>query len=249
MRILTTSKRMIAFAAVLAGVALATPNQARADLELSWSASTTLLGSDPTDTSIVLTSNVTSGVFTLDSGFSGKGTNNGTFGTGAAGLDIGGLTVSSTGAGSVTIYLTQTNQMVPTGLGTLTATVTGGFTTGGGTASLVAYGNDTNLAYGNATGQAGTSPPLSGTSNVATTATLGVNNGKSSTAFSATAPYSMTEALTITFTSGGGSASFSTDSFTTFAATAPEPGTIAMALTALPLLGLGAWARRRRTVA
>jgi hypothetical protein len=27
----------------------------------------------------------------------------------------------------------------------------------------------------------------------------------------------------------------------------PEPGTIAMTLTALPLLGLGAWARRRRT--
>jgi hypothetical protein len=68
------------------------------------------------------------------------------------------------------------------------------------------------------------------------------------TSFFAVAPYSVSEALTINFlTTAGGSVSVSTDTKTLFAA--PEPGTIAMALTALPVLALVARARRRRAVA
>jgi hypothetical protein len=55
------------------------------------------------------------------------------------------------------------------------------------------------------------------------------------------APYSITQTETVTL---GGGAELQITNQTQIVAT-PEPATIAMALAALPLLGLGAWNRRR----
>ena len=241
MRILATSKRMIAFAAVLAGVALATPNRARADLDLTWSLAPGLIGSSATD-SFISPINATSGSFTVTG--SAVGTNSGAFGPGVAGLDLSTISITSSAPGTVTLYLTENNQTSPVGLGILSAAVTGQFISGGGTVALTAYGNDTNALYGNGLG-GGTVPPIGGLTNVATP-TVGLGAPPGATQFFATSPYTLTEILTINFTTAG-TAALSSDSRALFAT--PEPGTIAMALTALPLLGLGAWARRRRTVA
>jgi len=61
-------------------------------------------------------------------------------------------------------------------------------------------------------------------------------------------PFSMTDVLTFTFTLGKGSGQdTAAASFTTTAdAIVPAPSGVVLALTAIPLLGLGAWLRRRR---
>jgi hypothetical protein len=241
MRILTTSKRLIAFAAVLAGVALATPNQARADLDLTWSPAPGLIGSSPSD-SFITGVNSTSGTFTVTG--SAVGTGSGVFGPGVAGLDLSTISVTSSGPGTLTLYLTENSQTSPVGFGILTASVTGQFLAGSGSVSLVAYGNDTNALYGNGLA-GGITPPIGAPTNVATPA-AGLNAPATGVTFDSISPYSLTEILTINFASAG-VVSLSSDSRALFST--PEPGTIAMALTALPLLGLGAWARRRRTVA
>jgi hypothetical protein len=58
-------------------------------------------------------------------------------------------------------------------------------------------------------------------------------------------PFTLNNTLTLANIAAGDSANV-TGTTTATAAATPEPGTIAMALTALPLLGLGAWVRRRR---
>jgi hypothetical protein len=67
-------------------------------------------------------------------------------------------------------------------------------------------------------------------------------NSLTGTANGLSAPFSITQTVVLTLTAG------ENINFTarTQLAAVPEPGTIAMALTALPLLGLGALARRRR---
>jgi len=62
------------------------------------------------------------------------------------------------------------------------------------------------------------------------------------TVASLSAPFSITQQVSVTLAAGQ---SIDIQTLSQLTAT-PEPATVAMALTGLPLLGLGAWARRRR---
>jgi len=172
---------------------------------------------------------------------SAVGTNSGAFAPGTAGMDLSTISITAAGPSTLTLYLTQNALTSPLGLGALNASLTGHFVTGTGTVSMVSYGNDTNGLYGNATGQTAPPPPTGGNTNVATAA-IGLG-GSASVNFNATNPYSMTQILTINFTSSG-TVSLSSDGSTTFAN--PEPSTLVLTAVGLPLLGIGMFLRRRR---
>jgi hypothetical protein len=231
--------RKLFIAAAAAVALLVNASESKAALQLSWSASTALLGNDATNFgfSVPLT---TAGGFTI------SGSAAGTAQIGSpqnAAMDLSTITVSSSGSGTVTLYLTQNNIASPGGLGNLSGTLTGHFITGGGSFSMLSYGNDTNSLYGNAVGQAGTSPTVSAPNNVVTPTIL--PGGTQSVVFNAVPSYSMTEILTINFSSPtGGSVSLSSDGSTSF--TNPAPAGLVLALTGAPVLGLGALLRRRK---
>lgn len=220
--------------AVIAGA----PTQARAALELSWSVNNTVLNDDPTNTSITISASA--GGFGITG--SAVGANSGAFGPGTTGIDLSTISITANGPSTLTLYLTENGLSSPTGTGTLSTSLTGHFITGTGTVSMVGYGNDTNLAYGNGTGQGGTSPLVSPPGNVATSP-IGLG-GSAGTTFSATAPYSITEILTINFTSSG-SVSLSSDGSTTFSS--PAPSALLLLLSGSPVFGLGCWLRRRKS--
>jgi hypothetical protein len=237
-------RNLLPVVAVLVAVAiLGAPTQARADLQVSWSASTALLGESTTNGTISSLSNGSAGGFTISGNAAGAAT------LGATAMDLSSISISSSAGGTLTLYLTQNGLTSPTGLGTLTGTLTGHFITGSGSVSMVAYGNDTNLLYGNAAGvspggfsESGTTPASGGLTNVATGAIS--PGGSASTQFNATNPYSMTEIIMITFNSSGGTVSLSSDGSTTFST--PAPAGLVLLFSAVPCVGLGLWRRSRK---
>jgi len=196
---------------------------------------------DPTNTGFVVSTGLTNG-FDVDG--SAFGTNSPEIGSGNAGMDLSHFTISSTGIGTVILYLTQNDLSAPLGSGTLSETLTGSFQLGGsGTVSMVAYGNDTNDLYGYGENAPEVDPSPS-TYNV-TTGSVGLG-GSASTGFTSTAPYySLTEILTIDFTSAG-QASISSTGDTTFSL--PTPTGLLLVLSGSPVLALGYFLRRRKAV-
>jgi hypothetical protein len=112
----------------------------------------------------------------------------------------------------------------------------------GGTGTNYLSGVFTDAVFGANTGLTLTaSAPASGQSLVLTSSVIGTLLDPEAISFSFA---NVTPSVNITGTTLG--AFTSSISGTASATVTPEPGTIAMALTALPLLGLGAYARRRR---
>jgi hypothetical protein len=229
----------LAATALVGAAVLGAPSQAHATMQLSWSVNSNLLGSDPTNTIIGSLVNNVAGGFTVTG--SAVGTNSGAFGPNTAGMDLSTISITAAGPSTLTLYLTQNGLTSPLGPGLLTAAITGQFLAGSGTVSMVAYGNDTNLLYGNGATQSGTSPAIGPPNNVATPS-FGLGSS-GSVAFTATNPYSMTEIITINFTSSG-TVSLSSDGKTTFSN--PAPMGLVLFLSGSPLMGL-AYLRRRKT--
>ena len=219
---------------------LGVPTLVRADFQLSWNVNTNMIASDPTNTALGFsTGNV--GGYSVSG--SAAGANSGAFSNGTTGMDLSTISIKYSGSGPSTLvlYLTQNDLTSPLGQGILSGSLTGQFVNGAnGTATMVSYGNDTNALYGNATGQAGTSPYLNPPDNVAT-ASMGLN-GSASTAFFSTNDFSMTEIITINFAAGG-SVLLSSDGDTTFAL--PAPTSLVLLLAGAPFLVGFVWLRRR----
>jgi len=177
----------------------------------------------------IVSLNFTSGIFTVTGSADGPGV------LGAGTVDLSTTTITSTGAGTITIVVNVTGLTSPSGAGTLSETITGHEISGGSfTSSFVSVGDNSNTStLGPAT------PP--GTQTPAVT-TL---NGSSSVAFTAVPTYALDQVLTFTF-SGAGQISISSDATTTFAAV-PEPSSMAIAgLGALGMIGYGL--RRRKAL-
>jgi PEP-CTERM motif len=175
--------------------------------------------------------------------FSTSGTAEGLTSTGTpASMDLSTITLSSNGAGTATIIFSENNISSPTGLGTISETISGHFLFGGsGSISYTTYGSNNNTLYNSLP----LTPAPGGNSGAVTTLT---NNGSSSSgSFNASAPYSLTEVLTITF-NGTGTVQLSSDSSAQFTANAvPEPSSMAIAgLGALGMIGYGL--RRRNAL-
>jgi hypothetical protein len=234
--------------AVLVGATiLVAPTQAHADFQLTSNQSTsTFVLNDASNgaTNGLLGDSIRAN---LGNGFavsgSAMGSSSGAFAAGTAGMDLSSVSISSTGSGTLVLYLTENDLSVPVGQGILSETITGQFLgQGSGTVSMVAYGNDTNDLYGNVTSQSGTSPAIGpGTTNVATNS-VGLG-GSASTTFTSTNPYSITEIITITFI-GASTVALSSDGDTTFAL--PAPAGLVLALAGSPVLAFGAWLHRRK---
>jgi hypothetical protein len=150
-------------------------------------------------------------------------------------MDLSSLAISSTGAGTATLIFSMNNITSPVGVGTIAESITGSFAFGTGTITYQTFGSNSNTLYSSLP----LTPTPGGMTGIVTT--LG---GSSSGAFTAVASYSLTEVLTITFTSAsGGNVNLSSDARADFTAT-PEPSTMAMA--GLGALGFIAYGLRRR---
>jgi len=226
-------------------------SESKAAFILSWNVSNTAIGGTTNNSDFGFVG-VSAGGFTIN----GSATGNNTLGAGqTSAMDLSTTTITSSGAGTVVLVLTQNNLTSPLGPGNLTGFLSGHFVTGSGSASMISYGNDTNGLYGFATAGAlltpgGTTPPVNNipiaNANVATGVITMTPAGNTSTVgFNATSPYSMTQIITINFNAGGGTVSLSSDGSTTF--TNPAPAGFILALTGAPVLGFGAWMRRRKS--
>jgi hypothetical protein len=236
------------------GATLAAPRNAQADFQLSWNQNSSVIGSDSTNTGFGIFTGSVNGFKVA--GFA-EGTNSGAFAPNTSGMDLSTISITSAGPGTLILYLTQSGLTSPLGQGTLTGVLTGQFLAGNGTVSMVSYANDTNDLYGNAAGQGGITPAIGpGLTNVATTGVGGtgnalINNGalsgpsSANTTFIASAPYSMTEIITVNFTSSG-TVSLSSDGSTTFAL--PAPAGLILLISGSPALCL-LYAFRRRKAA
>jgi len=153
-------------------------------------------------------------------------------------MDLSTVTVSTTGAGTVTLVFSMNNIHSPTGPGVVTETISGHVVSAAGTVgfSYSTFGSNANTLFTTVPGGAPAAGPLTGTF------TTAVGGGTASGNFTASNPFSLTEVLTLTF-SGAGTVSLSSDSSASFSN--PEPGSIALAFSGLPVVGL-LWARRRR---
>jgi hypothetical protein len=238
---LMNSTRTLLVTTLLAiGAIAVAPEAARADFQLSWNQSNTVVADSPGNGNMSI--NASANGFTVLGG--AVGSNSGAFAAGTTGMDFSTISISSNGAGTLILYLSQNGLTAPLGQGVLSETLTGQFFAGGGSVSLQSYANDTGLLYGSATGQAGTSPLISPPNNV-TTGAVGLG-GTTSTTFLASSPYSMTEVLTITF-SGSGTATLSSDGDTTFAL--PAPAGLVLLASGSPALCLVYYLLRRRKAA
>lgn len=150
------------------------------------------------------------------------------YNSGYAHMDLNAIVSSST-AGTITIELTDTG-FAPAGSGILTGAV-GGTVAGnaGSNAKYSAYKNLDNVAFGPGGPQVELGPFGPG----AFSGTTSVGHGPLAN------PFSMTLKATIVHT-GSSSTSFDFEVINNY----PEPSSVAMALTAAPLLGLY-WLRRR----
>lgn len=175
--------------------------------------------------------------FNLTSGtFQASGTATGESVLGPATMDLSSLSVSGTAGTTVNLILSMDNINSPVGPGTISETITGHFVSGTGSASYTTYGSNANTLF--------TSVPTLFDGSAGPAALGGTATGS----FNASAPYSLTEVVTITFTTTGTlNASLSSDSSANFSASAvPEPSTMAIAgLGALGMIGYGL--RRRKS--
>jgi hypothetical protein len=219
--------------ALLIGAAtLGTPTVARADFEIRYS-----LDGGVNFTTLGMTSNNPGTVGGLIDGINITGTASDNLATGKSTLDL-----SVSGALSTTLI----NGLI------VEASVTGVFTAPkpqsfswsftsssdtGVTESGQGWLDQSNQLYAGATGGPG------GTNILATTGLL-TAPAKGSTTFSGDVPYSWTEQYTLSGLVLAGTG-ISTDNRETISV--PAPAGLVLAITGMPVLGLGAWFRRRRT--
>jgi hypothetical protein len=149
-------------------------------------------------------------------------------------MDLGTTTVTATTPAVAEFIFAMDHINSPVGLGTISETLTAHFITGSGSVTFQTFGANGNHPY--------TSLPLM-PAPTGMTGIVNTLNGSSSGAFTATAPYTLVQVLTITFNTSG-SASISTDSSANFTAGVPEPTSMAMA--GLGALGFIAYGLRRR---
>jgi len=186
--------------------------------------------------------------FTLTSGiFSTSGTGFGQdspFVTAPAKMDLGTATLSSTGAGTVTLVFSQNGITAPVGVGTIFETLTAHVigTSGSVGVTYSTLGDNSNTLFGQLPSP--NIPGTAGQASLTTTVTPGGTTQSATGAFTATSPYSLTEVLVLTFSAAGTvSLSLSSDTSAGFTAV-PEPST--MAIAGLGSLGFIAYGLRRR---
>jgi hypothetical protein len=218
--------RRVALAGLLA-LALVTP--ARADL------SVTLLGTGTYG-------NISNNALSFALGSTSPHVSGNVFGLvflGPATME-GVIDVTLSGTGTVTIIVNMNNIHSPLGGGTISETLkTASFSMGSGSFSYTTYGSQTNTQY--------TTVPVVSSPTVTSTGEVTTNGGSSSGAFTSVNPFSLTEVLTVTFTSAG---KFSFDASANFnlPTAVPEPASVTLALTSLPAIGLFLARRRRCTI-
>jgi hypothetical protein len=152
-----------------------------------------------------------------------------------------GFTISQMGSGvaqTITIEVTDTD-FTPITSGELISQIGGTLVTGRSTVTDNSHIGNTNAEFetgtGNQTVQLGT---FSSPDNFSGAATFGPSN---------TQPYSLTKVITIVLGAGNGTG-YDTSGNAKITST-PAPAALLMAFTALPVLGIGACLRRRRTLA
>ena len=148
------------------------------------------------------------------------GTATGAATLGFAGIDLSTLTLSSSGSGTITLIISESGLSSPIGQGTLSETLSAHFTAGSGDVSYTTYGDQNNTLYSSS--PSSNPPTVVGTTTQTYTneATNVVFGATTTASFTSTNPYSMTEVLSITFGSAGGTASISSDASSQFTGTA-----------------------------
>jgi hypothetical protein len=149
-------------------------------------------------------------------------------------MDLGTTTITASAPGTATLIFSMDMINSPVGLGTISETLTAHSIIGAASFALQTFGTNGNVLY--------TSLPLSPAPTGMTGIVTNPLGGTSTGSFTASAPYTLTEVLTITF-AGAGTASVSTDSSANFTVV-PEPST--MAIAGLGSLGFIAYGLRRR---
>lgn len=250
------SKFLAAAAVAVVGL-LASPSSADAAFRMRVETGTT------TGPGVVLTDTLSTGIISF-SGSIGQFTLNVTTGLTAPaimlpgyfeGMDLNNISINSTGAGTLRLILEVTGLGANTPLGAvaLESAVGGTLTAPAGSSiTFASYADSSNSApnLGPDTSPAGALPLVTGIgggSSVVTSQTFtpppGAFSGTSTTNFNNTGTYSLYAVVTVKFT-GAGLVSFDHQT-----ATQPVPAGLVMALTGMPVLGLGAWIRRRRAAA
>jgi len=240
-------RKVLNFAICASIVVLGVTTKARADFHLSGTdtaggGTNVEIGSDASNT-LIMFSLKTVGNFTVTG--TALGTNSGTFAVGDSGMDLSAVSVNSAGAGTLILYLTQSALTIPVGSASVVETITGHFITGSGSITAIGYANDTNLLYGSTGSEPGGTSPAVGPPNNVATGTVDALNGPGSSvaSFFSIPPYSITEIVTIHFSTTGGSVSFDGSEVVT----APAPMSLVLCLSALPVVAMGYLVRRNRT--
>jgi hypothetical protein len=162
--------------------------------------------------------------------------------------------INNTGVSSEQrVAVSDTGFGVPTA-GTAISQVFGTILGGTGSVAVFSRDDDANRLFGGLVGFPGQPfGPLAPAGTVVDGFTgqvfTGVYNQSVTNTFAFTAPYSKTVQFNITL-AGGASLNQRSNVLTNIGGgVVPEPGTMVLALTGLPLLGIGAWRRRRRAQA
>jgi hypothetical protein len=240
-------RKSTTFMAVLAGIAwagLATP--ARADFEIristdggaTWAATNSEPANPPFGVLSPISVSANSGGSTLT--FTASGTGNAFSSTGQSFLDLS-VSGSIAPATAVNIVVETSITSVPTQPPpqTLSWSFTGGSSPLTGlTENGQGWVDAANGLYGGAIGGPGFTPGVS-TGSLTTPST-------GSKGFSDALAYSQTLQYTLHGTSGSQPATISTDDRNTITP-GPVPAGLLLVLTGMPVMGLGAWLRRRRT--
>jgi len=263
------SKKWMAVAVVLMGaIVFGSPTQARAAFTVNvYEDGTLVTGGSvvPIDSQNILyaftSANSNLQFFNVTSG-SGTSNNPGT--QGGSNLDLANNTKITTNFGAaggthtIRIELTQDGWNAPTGTPLTLSSSAGGSTAylGGTnpsatqtiTATYQGFLDNTNALFGKPA--AGSTPiqTASTTQSAVGTKSLVFSPATSSSLVPGGTPFSMTDVLEFTFTLSAGSGQASANVSASTVASVPAPAGVVLALTGLPILGIGNWLRRRRTV-